>query len=239
MKGKIVLVVGMLLASSGGAGAPPLREEPPIGSRLGNRLERQNPASEKESAEVAHQFARCMVAKRERDVHAYLSSSDGDSRRGARRLTGSMDCMGLNVARNDLVEGLQVNFPPDILRGMVAEHWLKKSAPQAGLLQPMPLQRIYQRPWFTNTGRNVLVDEMAACVADTNPAGIALLIRTEPYSEAERSAVAALAPSMGTCLRVGAKLGANRQALRAALAEALYQRIRNPAPADTPAATPG
>jgi hypothetical protein len=92
----------------------------------------------------------------------------------------------------------------------------------------LTLQKIYQRPWFAVTGRHLSVDEMGACIADVNPAGIGALIRTVPTTPGEGQAFAALSPDMGRCLRAGTKLQANRQSLRAALAEALFQRLNAP-----------
>jgi len=100
-------------------------------------------------------------------------------------------------------------------------------------LQPLPIQQIYQRNWFAVTGRHVTVDEMGACIADTNPAGVLALARSVPTSKEESAAFTALGPNLGACLRAGTKLQASRQALRAALSEALYQRLH--APFATPA----
>ncbi len=135
------------------------------------------------------------------------------------------------LAANDLVEGRRVAFPPDVMRGMLSEYLIKGSEAAVRQLPALPRQQTYKRPWFVATDRHIAVDEMATCVSEVDPARTLAILKTEPYSAAERQAFTAITPVMGPCLSVGAKLQANRQALRAALAEALYQRTQPWAPA--------
>jgi hypothetical protein len=122
-----------------------------------------------------------------------------------------------------------VAFSQDLLRGRLAEEALLAQPGAVAVLQPLPLQqKRYIRAWFIATGRNPAVDEMGACMADTDPAGILALIRTDAGSSDESSAIAAMSPSLAKCLSAGTRLDAGRQALRAALADALYQRLNNP-----------
>jgi hypothetical protein len=115
------------------------------------------------------------------------------------------------------------------LRGNLAEQLLLKQAAQVSALQPLPLQqKRYIRPWFAATGRHPAVDEMAACMADTDPAGIAALIKTEANSGEETAAFGALSPALTKCLSAGTQLNVSRAAIRGALADALYQRLSNP-----------
>ena len=123
-----------------------------------------------------------------------------------------------------------VAFSQDLLRGRLAEQALVAQSGAVAALPPLPLQqKRYIRPWFVATGRNVAVDEMGACIADTDPSGIVALIKTDPASAQESAAIGALSPSLTKCLSAGTRLDASRQALRAALADALYQRLNNPA----------
>ena len=116
------------------------------------------------------------------------------------------------------------------LRGRLAEQELLNESAQIAALQPLPLlQKRYIRPWFAATGRHPAVDEMAACMADTDPAGIMAVVRTTPGFADENAAIAAMSPALTKCLSAGTRLDASRQALRAALADALYQRLHNPA----------
>jgi hypothetical protein len=118
----------------------------------------------------------------------------------------------------------------DVLRGKLAEQSLLAAMAQVAALSALPLeQKRYIRPWFAATGRDSSVDEMGACIADTDPANVLYLVSTAPGSFEENQAVAALQPSLGKCLSAGTRLQAGRPALRAALAEALYQRMINPA----------
>ena len=117
----------------------------------------------------------------------------------------------------------------DMLRGMLAEVALARAETQVQALQALPLQqKRYIRPWFGATGRNSAVDEMGACMADTDPSGIAALISTDPDGSDESSAIGAMSSALTKCLSAGTRLDASRQALRAALADALYQRLNNP-----------
>lgn len=224
------LAIGLvaMLATAGGGAAQSTDDGPPIGSRLGKRVKGDPIADERKSALAAHELARCMVNKRERAVRDLLASTSPEQATKVRsRLMGEMQCFNAMMAVNDLVEGRSVLFPPDVLRGMLAEHLLKKQPARVGLLpQLQPLQQIYVRPWYPGTSRDSIVDEMATCVAEVNPAGTFGMLGTEPYSAAERAAMGTLGVDFGRCLRAGAKLRANRQALRAALAEALYQRTQ-------------
>jgi hypothetical protein len=114
------------------------------------------------------------------------------------------------------------------MRGDLAEELIKRDRHDVSTLQPLAIQKLYLRSWFQFTGRNVSVDEMAACVADTAPAAIIALVDAQPFSDAEGTAFGSLVPYMGPCLRAGTKLEGKREPLRAALAEALYQRFTNP-----------
>jgi len=123
----------------------------------------------------------------------------------------------------------------DMLRGKLAEQVLLVRANDVAALQPLPLQqKRYIRNWFGATGRHPAVDEMAVCMADTDPAGIAALIKTSPGGSDESDAVTALGPNLTKCLGAGTRLDASRQALRAALADALYQRLSNPQVSQSP-----
>jgi hypothetical protein len=123
----------------------------------------------------------------------------------------------------------EVMVPIDVLRGKLAEQSLIASAAQAVTLSALPLeQKRYVRPWFAATGRDPSVDEMGACIADTDPANVMYLVGTAPESDGENQAVAALSPALSQCLSAGTRLQASRPALRAALAEALYQRMSHP-----------
>ncbi|HWJ37441.1 MAG TPA: hypothetical protein VNR86_01595 [Sphingomicrobium sp.] len=122
-----------------------------------------------------------------------------------------------------------LSFSQDLLRGRLAEQALLAQAGAALALQPLPLQqKRYLRSWFATTGRNPAVDEMGACMADTDPSQIIALIKTDPGTSDETAVLGALSPSLTRCLSAGTRLDAGRQALRAALADALYQRLTNP-----------
>jgi hypothetical protein len=123
----------------------------------------------------------------------------------------------------------------DMLRGRLAEQALRARASDVGALKPLPLQqKRYIRNWFGATSRHPAVDEMAVCMADTDPAGIAALIETSPGSSDESESITVMGANLTKCLDAGTRLDASRPALRAALADALYQRLTNPQMSQSP-----
>ncbi|MEO7239767.1 MAG: hypothetical protein ABIW16_00030 [Sphingomicrobium sp.] len=223
-----------MLAAAAGAGAPP--PELPTGSRLGSHLRPGPKLTLRDQAVGAKRMAQCLYNLEPELARAtLLAPTRSYAEATSAKLSGRLQCMGAEFA-NDMVEERYVNFPHEILRGMLAEVALQRSRGEVDALQPLPLQPVYARPWFAVTGRHLSVDEMGACLADTNPAAAATLIRTPPAGSEEGAAFASLADNLGKCLRAGTRLQASRQALRAALAEALYQRINVPLPASAPTA---
>ena len=204
--------------------------DPPTGSRLGDHRRPGPTLTAKDQVVGAKRMGMCVYNRKGTLARQALLASTKEAQDAAMaKLMGEVQCFGAEFS-NDLVAERRVSFPPEIMRGMLAEAALDRSRAEADALQPLPLQQIYQRNWFAITGRHVSVDEMGACIADTNPAGIAALIRTEPGSKEENAAFGGLMDNLGKCLRAGTKLQANRQSLRAALADALYQRLNAPAP---------
>jgi hypothetical protein len=205
--------------------------EPPTGSRLGSHTQPGPAIAERDHAIGARDLASCMFnRKRSLALQMLLATTKAEEEAASQTLMGEVTCFNA-VFANDLVEERHVSYPPDILRGMMAEAALSHRRTDAEQLKPLPLQQAYQRDWYVITGRHLSVDEMGACIADTNPGGILALIRTEPLGKQESAAFGALTGNLGKCLRAGTKLQASRQALRAALADALFQRLSRPQPA--------
>ena len=210
--------------------AAPALAEPPTGSRLGDRAIQGLQYTEEQADEAGTRLASCMAAKRERFARDYMAAKTAaqlDKAQGP--LFRQLSCLGYSNL-SDMSDTSIVSMPPDILRGKIAEAFLKDERDKIAALAALPLARDYARSWFAATGRDPVIDEMGACVADTNPRGVGAVLSTRGYSKEEGAAFGALSPSLGPCLRVGAKLQANRPALRAALADALYQRLHGPAP---------
>lgn len=204
--------------------------EPPLGSRLGDRYETREVKQDRERAAGAHEIANCLVGKKSREVHAYLSTTSApESYIWEKKLGVVLEDCFLKRPTNDLVEGERITFPPAILRGMLAEELIKQDMPAFVRLPSLPIQKTYARAWYAGSSRDRSVNEMATCVADTNPEGVAALLNAEPYTEAEDSAFSTMVPFMGPCLSAGTKLSGDKEPLRAALAEALYQRVNLPA----------
>jgi len=221
------------------ASAAVAQDQPETGTRLAAPASRGITGvslTSKDQAAGAKRMAECIYNRKGVLARQALLAPNVQSATAALdRLMGEVRCFG-DDASNDLVGMRIALIPRDILRGMLAESAMSRSKDEVSALQPLPIQKIYQRSWFAITGRHVSVDEMGACIADTNPAGIIALTRTDPMSKEEGAAFSALGGNMHDCLRAGTKLQASRQALRAALAEALYQRLSAPTPAPTAAA---
>jgi len=208
--------------------AAPASAESPTGSRLGDRAIQGLQYTEEQADEAGTRLASCMAAKRERFARDYMAAKTATQQDKAQGpLFRQLSCLGFSNL-SDMSDTSVVSMPPDILRGKIAEALLKGDRDKIAALAALPLAKDYARPWYAATGRDPVIDEMGACVADTNPRGIASVLSTRGYSKEEGAAFGALSPSLGPCLRVGAKLQANRPALRAALADALYQRLQAP-----------
>jgi hypothetical protein len=186
-----------------------------------------SPAAAKTPAE---NYAACLAQSRSAEVAALLHAQTAEAAsRPYSRLADDDRCFN-QVFGTGPFRPEDAGVSLDMLRGRLAEQALLAQSAQVAALQPLPLQeKRYLRPWFAATGRNPAVDEMGACMADTDPAGIAHLIQTGPGSADESAAIANLSPALTKCLSAGTRLDANRMALRAALADALYQRLTNPA----------
>jgi len=179
---------------------------------------------------VAQRYAACLVKMRPGEVRELLQATSSESADRTYHGLADDDRCFSRVYGGQQFSPDDAGLALDMLRGRLAEQALLSEPAQVAALQPLPLrQQRYIRPWFAATGRHPAVDEMAACMADTDPSGIVALIRTEPGNPDENAAVSALAPSLTKCLSAGTRLDASRQALRAALADALYQRLNNPA----------
>jgi hypothetical protein len=240
MMRKILTALGMIagLATAGAALA-----DPPIGSRVGDRLRKSAEVVPEDKAALrAHAMAACLVNKRRPAIARLLAATDMPSLQAGFKTmwSGELTCQsGFEDNDSGFVEARRVQYPPDIMRGMLAEQMLRSLRSQVAALPAMPLlQQPYRRAWFGGSSRNAVIDEMATCMAETTPAGISELLATEPYSPGEKTTFGAITPMIGKCLSAGAKLVGNRQSVRAALADALYQRVVNPEPAAAPAAAP-
>lgn len=180
----------------------------------------------------------CMyVSHKNAALELLNTASASESEDALQRLKDEKTCFG-HIPSESRLDTEVAAYSKGLMRGMIAEAAIRGSSAAAGL-QPLPLQqKRYVRPWFAATGRDPSVDEMSACIADTNPGGILALVATVPNSAEESWTIGDLSPSLKRCLAAGTRLHADRTALRAALADALYQRLRDPQLSlATPAAT--
>ena len=226
----------LVAVALGMAAVPAFAQDSETGTRLAPPKARDVGSvalNDKDQVVGAKRMAECIYNRKGVLARQALQAQSAEAANAAiSKMMGEVTCFG-DDASNDLVGMRVALIPPDIFRGMLAEAAFKRDGNGVQALQPLPIQQIYQRNWFAVTGRHVTVDEMGACIADTNPAGVLALARSVPTSKEESAAFTALGPNLGACLRAGTKLQASRQALRAALSEALYQRLH--APFATPA----
>ena len=186
-------------------------------------------ASPAAAANVAQRYATCVAQSHPAQARELLqASSSADLARPYRSLVDDDRCLS-QAFGGQAFSASDEAFSTPTLRGNLAEQLLLSQSAAIAALKPLPLeQKRYTRPWFAATGRHPAVDEMAVCMAATNPAGIAALMKTSPGSWEEGAAFDALSPALTKCLSAGTKIEVNRQAIRAALADALYQRVTNP-----------
>lgn len=197
-----------------------------IGSRL---TPRQTTAIQHDQRSANRQslfLFRCIARKRPSQTRLYLDATDPSVIRKLRGpLMSPVICSDL-LDVSGLATEQQVKAPEELVRGMLAEGMLREESPPMPATEP--LGRVYSNDWSSLSQRGAVVDEMATCVAATNPAGIRELVMTDPGSVEGNRAIAKISPSLGQCLAINAKLIANRQQLRAALAEGLYHRVFAP-----------
>jgi hypothetical protein len=175
------------------------------------------------------EMATCLYQKHPANVDRLLKAKTAqDADHAFYNLVNESGCYRQVFGGNPGTEADEVRMTIGTMRGLFAEQELRKAAAAARALSPLPQQRLYVRPWFVGTARAQIVDEMAACIADTNPAGIVALLDSGSDSAAEDSALKGLEPSVDRCLPKGAQISATHRQVRAALADALYQRVSAP-----------
>jgi hypothetical protein len=209
-------------------------------NELGSRVLKRHPASsngepERRATLIWHTFTRCMAEKRGASVRRLLEVENADALQQTMAvLSREVQC---NIGGPDMITGYSLNAPLDVQRGMYAEALLARMRHPLGL-PALARVAVYHSGWNAVSGRSATVDEMAVCVADTNPGGVEALLATDANSREELAVFGALSASFGPCLVANTQLNATRVGVRAALAEALYHRVMAPAePAPAQAAS--
>lgn len=208
-----------------------------IGSRLDPALRRVHNADMGNTEAAFYRFTECTVALSESKARHFLDARNAaDLETAAQVFDQSARASRCKSGGYMPGDASLVGFSSErgTLRGMVAEAFLRKYPKQANLAPGAP-QVSYSRGWHAMTGRASPIDEMATCVAELNPAGILALTRTEYASKKQKVAIAALTPSVGSCLLTGYKMNINALGLRTALTEALYHRAFDAPVAQVPA----
>lgn len=218
----LAIALSLLLAAP--QGTQDLTEGARTGSRLAPATRATTNADSSARDAAMLRFVECAVTRREAKLRDMIDArTESGYQKGLDALSGVQRCsLDAYVSQDATV--ISFGTERGTMRGFVAEAFVKRYRKRAEALAPVPLQRTYSRDWFDMTGRARPIDEMATCVAETNPAGILALLKTGIGSVEEKAAIGALSPSLGACLATGYKLNANRLGLRTALAEGLYHR---------------
>ncbi|WP_126172343.1 hypothetical protein [Altericroceibacterium xinjiangense] len=228
------IVTGALFSSAAlaCATAPAAAQDTATGSRVNPGRQATANSATAERPALLYRVIGCAVHKRQDKAEAFLRALDPEQAEyEVNVLLKPRECHfgTLADARETQIE---YTASTSLIRGMTAEVLLKKSQ-RDDALQPMELQLHYPREWHALTTRDKAVDEMATCVADSNPQSIEAVLQTAPGGPEERTSIQALAPWLGVCLQSGYELDGQPLGLRSALAEALYYRTFHPEPAAT------
>jgi hypothetical protein len=206
----------------------PAQSDPEIGSRVKQRKPSNMERAREYSARAAHGYMTCIVNRRATMADRFLRTTDlSEAAKLESLLFRQVGCNNI-PGLSDYSTGQRLSLSDDIRRGLLAEALIES---RGRLLVPsaLPVVAQYATPWATVSGRGAVVEEMAVCMAATNPVAIRQLLRTIAETSEENEAFRILIPQVGPCLQRNAKLTASRQSMRAALAEALYHRLDEPA----------
>lgn len=164
-----------------------------------------------------HDFARCIAKGDRLKAAAALVLPYGSEEQGKRlgKLVHGQDgCFG------PISGELHIKFDPPAMAAGIAEYFI---------LEPDGIDQIRQRNaklfvW----GEPTPLEAFGTCVVSQDIEKAKMLIRAPVASEQERSAVAALAPSLGQCIAEGQTLKLNIASVRSLLAVSLYRQVAAP-----------
>jgi hypothetical protein len=175
------------------------------------------------------EMAQCLYQKHQGNAERLLNArTEVEADNVFRALVNESGCYRQVFGGTPGDESEEARLTMGTMRGLFAEQALKDRSAAVRALTPLPQQTRYVRPWFPGTARVQWVDEMAVCVADTNPAAVASLLATAPQSAVEESALKAMEPAVDRCMSKGTSINGSNRQVRAALADALYQRVNAP-----------
>lgn len=222
-----MVAVGSLLANV--AAPASAQSDKRTGSRVEDRLRTVPNAAMADNDKLLYRIAECSVNLYAPAVRAVLAARDEKTLKKAQLPLQEIRRCNFAYEVDSNVEEFRMTWDPITMRGLYAETMLRKEKAAQGL-QPLPLQKSYDRDWFAMTGRPIALDDMAACVAAIDPAGVQAVLNTGYGSAEEKSAVSALGSDYGQCLQTGFQLRSDSKTIREALAEALYHRAYDPVP---------
>jgi hypothetical protein len=167
--------------------------------------------------------AACVVETHGQAIEAFLSAP---VQRMPSYLERSVErCLGSHTY--DL-QFAGVAMPVAFWRGALAAAYVRR---RQRALPPAISQRraSYTASWMSSQANDLVVEEMSACLAETQPSLVDDVLLTPPASLQEAGALKTISQFMGPCLRQGVTLKTNPDMLHASLGEALYHREFDPA----------
>lgn len=180
--------------------------------------------SEREAYVTAEKLGACLVKADAAASMALVMAAPNSSESEAaqRRLKPHLvDCLFSSIDSN--VVGIKMSLMPTTERGVIAEALYRL---QFAGSPPPPAQSSAPPMASASAGAEneaeAIISGFAQCVTQANPAAVRSIIMSQVGSREEHAGVAALTPSLPSCLYKGQTLKVDRLVLRSRLAEALY-----------------
>lgn len=175
---------------------------------------------------MGRQVSNCMVLRHPAMVARYISA-DADAASGGIKgpaFNGLDDALtGCMVEISGRTNSIQMNLGQRMLQGLFAEASLRMLS-RDGVDLPVDSAPNYAASWVSAVPALSVVDRMALCLAAGHPAESMALVRSDPGTPGEATAMTAIMPHIHGCLIQNATLKADRTAVRLAVAKAVYHR---------------
>ncbi len=232
MLASLALVLGPVFVCHAAAQEPPLTGSrlgaaPATGLRVlpeevGGSIGARSPELARRAAFGA---AGCMAETHAKDVKTYLLGGKKASNFD-RWLSYCLGAKTLGMTNGTM------SLPGTLWYGTLAESYIKRQ--HAALPTVLPVRVDYSASWMSSDPSTNVVQQMAACLSDTQPQMVNAIFATAPGSAAESAALNGLGKYISPCLVQNATLRTNAAGLRAALAGAYFHRaFDTPAPSTT------
>ncbi|MBL8651480.1 MAG: hypothetical protein JNL35_13895 [Sphingopyxis sp.] len=208
--------------------ASPASAQPETGRRIDSVPSAvRNLPSDKAAAGriVLNQYSRCFAKQNSTRVEAALALAylSPEQENAVKKLNRSLpDCLGSS--------GLSIRFSAPAMVGGMAEEFVLGRYGDDNLTRVAALT---EEAMFASSfkPRND-GEDFAQCVARGNPTGAFAVLQTDVGGDAEKKAVKALVPTLGSCLVAGHEMNLNDDTVRSISAVGLYRILAGLAAAD-------